>query len=95
MRKRVKTFEVWTFKANHSGTYKLNLKNLEEFLEANPFLKSKKPFSNRKTETKKLKILIKQSISTKDRLISIIGLALGINGLFWGLILGINPSMFE
>ena len=25
LRKRVKTFEQWTFKSNHSGTHKLNL----------------------------------------------------------------------
>lgn len=95
LRKGIRTFEQWSFKAHHSGTHKLNLKNLEEFLSKNPFLTSQKPFSNRKTETKSLKILVKQSVSTKHRLISIIGLVLGVNGLFWGIIMGINPNIFE
>lgn len=93
LRKRIKTFEQWSFKSNHSGTHKLVLKNLEKFLSINSFLKSKKPFSNRITKT--LKVLVKQSVSTKHRLVSIVGLILGINGLFWGIILGTNLNIFQ
>lgn len=93
--KRTIAFEQWNFKTNFKGIHKLTLGNLEEFLLENPILKSRKPFSKRKAETRTLKILIKQSLSTKHRLILIIGLVIGINGLFWGLLIGIYPDIFH
>ena len=93
LRKRVKTFEQWNFKTSHNGKHTLIIKNLEDYISRNPILKSRKPLSNRKTETKSLKILVKQSVSIKHRLISIVGLVLGVNGSFWGIILGINPNI--
>jgi hypothetical protein len=95
LRKGVKIFEQWKFTTHQHGTHTLNLTNLEEFLSKNPLLTSQKVFSNRQIETKSLKVLIKQSVSTKDRLIMILGFVFGINGLFWGVTIAINPTIFE
>lgn len=93
LRKRVKIVEQWKFETNQKGKYTLSITNLDDYISRNPILTSGKLFSNRKIETKSLKILVKQSVSTKHRLISIIGLVLGINGSFWGIMLGINPNL--
>ena len=93
-RKGEKTFEQWNFKSDQIGIHKLNFKYLEDFLSRNQFITSTNPLRGKKVETKSLKVLIKQSVSIKARFITIFGLVLGVNGLFWGIMMIINPNTF-
>jgi hypothetical protein len=49
----------------------------------------------RKFETNKIKILVKESVPSWNRFLMIIFLVIGINAFFWGILLGIKPNIFE
>ena len=87
--------EVWRFDVAEKGIHNIEFIGLADFLKKNPFIKSDELLIERKFETDKLKVLIKESVSSWNRPIMIISLLIGINAFFWGLLLGINPDIFS
>lgn len=81
--------EYWNFEINQIGKYSLTFKNLADLIAKKSILSLKKNVSeNIKTDS--LKILLKETISTKNRIFSIVGLVIGINALIWGILIGLT-----
>lgn len=95
------TFPNWTFKEKgvygveyfkfnikKTGYYTLDLKN-HNGLKTSQFVLPLNGLLDHQTDNSHLKIRIKQTVPSWQRLFSILGLVLGINGLTWGIMIGI------
>ena len=78
--------EYWYFNIEKDGIYNLNFVNINDLIIKDSMLISKRIFQkNRRAED--LKILLKESISIRSRLLAIICLVIGINALLWGILI--------
>ena len=78
--------EYWHFNIEKDGIYNLNFFNINDLIIKDSMLISKRIFQkNRRAED--LKILLKESISIKSRLLAIVCLVIGINALLWGILI--------
>ncbi len=83
--------EYWHFEIDKSGKYILTFENLNDLIAKHSMLISKRMFQ-KKINTNNLKILLKETISTKNRLFSIVGLVIGVNALIWGILIGLTNA---
>jgi hypothetical protein len=81
--------EYWNFEINKEGKYTLTFKNLTDFIAKESMLISKRMFQ-KNINPESLKILLKETIPTKNRIFSIIGLVIGVNALIWGILIGLT-----
>ncbi|WP_405292659.1 hypothetical protein [Algibacter sp. Ld11] len=81
--------EFWNFEISEKGKYILTFKNLTDLIAKESMLISKRMLQkNIKPES--LKILLKETIPTKNKVFSIIGLVLGVNAMIWGVLIGLT-----
>ncbi|EAS19235.1 hypothetical protein BBFL7_02133 [Flavobacteria bacterium BBFL7] len=80
--------EYFKFKIKKTGYYTLDLKN-HNGLKTSHFVLPLNGLSDYQTDNSHLKIRIKQAVPSSQRLFSILGLVLGINGLTWGIMIGV------
>ncbi|WP_188655205.1 hypothetical protein [Yeosuana aromativorans] len=83
--------EYWNFEINKKGKYTLTFKNLTDLIAKKSMLSSKRRFQNN-IKTDSIKILLKETIPTKNRIFSIVGLVIGINALIWGILIGLTNA---
>ncbi|MFC0604136.1 hypothetical protein [Winogradskyella pulchriflava] len=83
--------EYWHFEISESGKYILTFENLNDLIAKHSMLISKRMFQ-KKINPKNLKILLKETISTKNRLFSIVGLVIGVNAVIWGILIGLTNA---
>lgn len=87
--------EVWRFNVVEKGIHRIEFIGLSDFIKQNPYIESDELLIERKFETSKIKILVKESVPSWNRFLMIIFLVIGINAFFWGVLLGIKPNIFE
>lgn len=80
--------EYWSFKISEPGTYTLKMDHITDVKSYQSQLLIKNLFS-KNTESINLKIRIKEGLTILERISSILGLVLGVNGLAWGMIIGV------
>ncbi len=86
-KKGILGLEYYQFKINKSGKYFLNFMNQNDLVAKHSMLISKRIFQGR-INPNNLKVLVKETISTRDRLISIAGFIIGMNAVIWGILVG-------
>jgi hypothetical protein len=86
--------EIWKFKIDETGLYELVFKNVSDLVAKKPMLMSKRFFQS-KIKPESIRVLIKETIPVKYRILSIVFLVIGINAFAWGIIIGINPNVFQ
>ncbi|ARN77568.1 hypothetical protein BST97_05950 [Nonlabens spongiae] len=86
-KKGILGLEYYQFEISKSGKYFLSFKNQNELVAKHSMLISKRIFQKR-INPNSLKVLVKETISTRDRMISIVGLVIGINAVIWGILAG-------
>jgi len=80
--------EYWSFKINRPGTYTLKMDHITDVKSYQSQLLIKNLLS-KPTDSQFLKIRIKEGLTILERISSILGLVLGVNGLAWGIMIGI------
>lgn len=80
--------EYWHFEIDKEGEYILTFENLNDLIAKHSMLISKRIFQ-KNINPENLKILLKKTISTKSRFLSIVSLVIGINALIWGVLIGV------
>lgn len=83
--------EYWQFEIVKGGKYILTFENLNDLIAKHSMLMSKRMFQ-KKINPENLKVLLKETISTKNRLFSILGLVIGANALIWGILIGLTNA---
>ena len=83
--------EYWNFEIDKSGKYILTFENLNDLIAKHSMLISKRMFQ-KEISPNNLKILLKETISTKNRFFSIVGLVIGVNALIWGILIGLTNA---
>ncbi len=81
--------EYYHFKINETGKHTLVFKNLKDLSAKKSMLYSKRIFQ-KEIDSKFLKIIVKETVTTTNRMFSIIGLVVGTNALAWGILLGLT-----
>lgn len=90
IRNRTVATEQWNFLAKDNGDYTLHLPNLQEYLQDNPKLISRKIFNQKEIETIKLKISIRQSVSLTYRVLSMMIMGFSLFSLIIAIFFVIN-----
>ncbi|WP_405368128.1 hypothetical protein [Nonlabens sp. Asnod2-A12] len=80
--------EYWSFKISQPGTYTLKMEHITDVKSYQSQLLIKNLFS-KPTNSQFLKIRIKEGLTILERISSIVGLVLGVNGLASGIMIGI------
>lgn len=80
--------EYWHFEIDKAGKYILTFENLNDLISKDSMLISKRRFQ-KNINPENLKILLKETISTRSRFLSIVGFVIGINALIWGVLIGL------
>ncbi len=83
--------EYWNFQIDEIGKYILTFKNLTDLIAKKSMLSSKRLFQ-KNIKSDSLKILLKETMPTKNRFFSIIGLVIGINAVIWGILIGLTNA---
>ncbi|AGC78611.1 hypothetical protein LX97_02625 [Nonlabens dokdonensis] len=83
----------WSFSIDSPRECDIVLSNIENLAFSQSQLSLKRIFT-KEEPPKFVKVLIKEGITTFERLVSIIGLVLGVNGLGWGIMIGVF-NMFD
>ncbi|GAK97898.1 hypothetical protein JCM19294_1520 [Nonlabens tegetincola] len=83
--------EYWHFSIDNSGKYILTFENLNDLIAKHSMLISKRMFQ-KEISPNNIKILLKEAVSTKNRLFSIVGLVIGVNALIWGILIGFTNA---
>jgi len=83
--------EYWHFEIVEGGKYILTFENLNDLIAKHSMLISKRKFQQN-INPKNIKILLKETISAKNRLFLIVGLVIGVNALIWGILIGLTNT---
>lgn len=87
-KKGIYGIEFYKFRIKEAGRYTLQLTN-HTGLKVNQSMLPIGRLLQNDSDTSHLKVRIKQTISSWERFVSIVGLVLGVNGLAWGIMIGV------